>query len=416
MIEVHEERSDVPAKIIVVGVGGGGNNAINRMIEDKIEGVELVAVNTDKQDLDKSLAPKQIAIGEKVTKGLGAGGRPEVGEEAANESREEIAEAIKDADMVIVTCGMGGGTGTGAAPVVAEIAKSLNILTVGVVTRPFKHEGKVRFNNAEEGIARLKENVDTIIVIPNDKIFDICDKNASLSDALRKADEVLQSTVSGITDIITKPSIINLDFADISTAMRDKGIAHIGAGIGKGESRASEAVQAAVNNPLLETTIESASDVIVFLSGDVSLKDSYDAPQYITDITGEDVNVLLGCAYDPSEADVCKVTVIATGLYSKPASSKYGAPKYASVGGAKPTFTRPAAGGFTANRTTAARPAGGVTIGSGTQRQVNIGAGNATTTKPQGTVARPMPSTVAARNKSISIPSFLKKGDNKSAE
>ena len=249
MLEIKTNEAEAAAKIIVVGVGGAGNNAVNRMIDEKIDGVEFIGINTDKQALTLCKAPKHIQIGEKLTKGLGAGAKPEVGEKAAEESVEDIAEALKGADMVFVTCGMGGGTGTGAAPVVARIAKEMGILTVGVVTKPFRFEAKTRMVNALSGIERIKENVDTLIVIPNDKLLEIVDRRTTMPEALKKADEVLQQAVQGITDLINVPSIINLDFADVQTVMKDKGIAHIGIGDGKGDDKALEAVKMAVQTP-----------------------------------------------------------------------------------------------------------------------------------------------------------------------
>lgn len=255
MLEIKTNETDSAARIIVVGVGGAGNNAVNRMIDEAITGVEFIGVNTDKQALQLCKAPKLLQIGEKLTKGLGAGAKPEVGEKAAEESSEDIQEALKGADMVFVTCGMGGGTGTGAAPVVASIAKSMDILTVGVVTKPFRFEARTRMTNALGGIEKLKEHVDTLIVIPNDKLLEIVDRRTTMPDALKKADEVLQQAVQGITDLINVPSVINLDFADVQTVMKDKGIAHIGIGYGKGEDKAADAIKMAVESPLLETTI-----------------------------------------------------------------------------------------------------------------------------------------------------------------
>ena len=240
MLEIKSNDEKTPARILVIGVGGAGNNAVNRMIDENVEGVELIAINTDKQILSQNRATTKIQIGEKLTKGLGAGAKPEIGANAVEENREEITDIMKDANMVFVTCGMGGGTGTGAAPVVAEIARNLGILTVGVVTKPFSFEGKPRMNNAINGIAKLKENVDTLIVIPNDKLLQICDKRTSIPEALKKADEVLQQGVQGVTDLINKPGLINLDFADIQTVMKDKGIAHIGIGAGRGDDKALE--------------------------------------------------------------------------------------------------------------------------------------------------------------------------------
>ena len=253
LLEIKTNESEAAARIIVVGVGGGGNNAVNRMIDEQIAGVEFIAVNTDKQALQLCKAPTLMQIGEKLTKGLGAGAQPEMGEKAAEESAEEIQAALKGADMVFVTCGMGGGTGTGAAPVIARIAKEQGALTVGVVTKPFRFESKTRMQNAINGIDKLKENVDTIIVIPNDKLLEVVDRRTTMPEALKKADEVLQQGIQGITDLINVPSLINLDFADIQTVMKDKGIAHIGIGAGRGDDKALEAVKQAVASPLLET-------------------------------------------------------------------------------------------------------------------------------------------------------------------
>ena len=314
MLEIMSNETESAAKIIVIGVGGAGNNAVNRMVEDTIAGVEFVGINTDKQALLMCKAPTTIQIGEKVTKGLGAGAKPEVGQQAAEESTEDIRQAIQGADMVFVTCGMGGGTGTGAAPVVAGIAKEMGILTVGVVTKPFRFEARTRMNNALAGIERLKENVDTLIVIPNDKLLEIVDRRTTMPEALKKADEVLQQAVQGITDLINLPALINLDFADVQTVMKDKGIAHIGIGQAKGDDKALEAVKQAVASPLLETTIEGASHVIINISGDISLMDANDAASYVQELTGEDANIIFGAMYDDSVADYARITVIATGL------------------------------------------------------------------------------------------------------
>ncbi len=398
MIEIRANDENSAARIIVVGVGGAGNNAVNRMIDDNVSGVEFVAVNSDSQALKNCKAPKLIQIGEKLTKGLGAGAKPEVGQAAAEENREEIADAIQGADMVFVTCGMGGGTGTGAAPVVAEISKGMGILTVGVVTKPFKFEAKTRMQNAEGGIDRLKEHVDTLIVIPNDKLLEICDKKTTMPEALKKADEVLQQSVSGITDLINLPAIINLDFADVQTVMLDKGIAHIGIGTGKGEDKALDAVRMAVESPLLETTIDGATDVIINISGDISLFDTNVASSYITDITGEQVNIILGAMYSDAEPDTCKVTVIATGLYSKPSQgSRYAVPSYAHS-------TATAAGYTTASRTVSAAPS------TRTQAMLQV----ASVQQPAPTpVPKPQvkPSELRSnvQEKSIAVPDFLKK-------
>ena len=275
MLEIKINESENAAKIIVVGIGGAGNNAVNRMVDSNIEGVEFIGVNTDRQALQMCKAPTAIQIGEKLTKGLGAGAQPEIGMKAAEESEEELINALKGADMVFVTCGMGGGTGTGAAPVVAKIAKDMGILTVGVVTKPFRFEARVRMQNALTGIENLQRSVDTLIVIPNDKLLEIVDRRTTMPEALKKADEVLQQAVQGITDLINVPGLINLDFADVQTVMIDKGIAHIGIGKAKGDDKAIEAVKQAVSSPLLETTIAGASHVIINISGDGSERSRY---------------------------------------------------------------------------------------------------------------------------------------------
>jgi len=316
LLEIRTNESEAAAKIIVIGIGGGGNNAVNRMIDEQIAGVEFIAINTDKQALQLSKAPTLMQIGDKITKGLGAGAKPEVGEKAAEESEEEIREAIKGADMVFVTCGMGGGTGTGATPVVARIAKEMGALTVGVVTKPFRFESKTRMNNALAGIEKLKENVDTLIVIPNDKLLEIVDRRTTMPEALKKADAVLQQGIQGITDLINVPSLINLDFADIQTVMIDKGIAHIGIGYGKGDDKALEAVKQAVASPLLETTISGASHVIINISGDITLMDASDAAEYVQDLAGEEANIIFGAMYDDTKTDEATITVIATGLHN----------------------------------------------------------------------------------------------------
>ena len=314
MLEIMTNEAESSAKIIVIGVGGAGNNAVNRMVEESIAGVEFVGVNTDKQALTMCKAPTILQIGEKLTKGLGAGAKPEVGEKAAEESVEELKQVMEGADMVFVTCGMGGGTGTGAAPVVAGVAKEMGILTVGVVTKPFKFEAKTRMSNALMGIEKLKENVDTLIVIPNDKLLEIVDRRTTMPEALRKADEVLQQAVQGITDLINLPALINLDFADVQTVMTDKGVAHIGIGEARGDDKALEAVQQAVASPLLETTFEGASHVIINISGDISLMDANDAASYVQNLAGENANIIFGAMYDDSVSDAAKITVIATGL------------------------------------------------------------------------------------------------------
>ena len=317
MLEIKSNEAENACKIIVVGVGGAGNNAVNRMVDENITGVEFIGINTDKQALQLCKAPKLLQIGEKLTKGLGAGAKPEIGQKAAEESAEEISAALKGADMVFVTCGMGGGTGTGAAPVVAKLAKEMGILTVGVVTKPFSFEARVRMQNAMLGISNIRTNVDTLIVIPNDKLLQIVDRRTTMPDALKKADEVLQQAVQGITDLINVPAVINLDFADVSTVMKDKGIAHIGIGTGKGDDKATDAVKMAVESPLLETKVNGATDVIINISGDITLTDASDASEYVRQLAGDNVNVIFGAMYDESKTDTCTVTVIATGIEDK---------------------------------------------------------------------------------------------------
>ena len=317
MIEIRAEEAEFVAKILVIGVGGGGNNAVNRMIEDQIVGVEFICVNTDKQHLKNCKAPLCIQIGEKLTKGLGAGADPAVGEKAAQENLEELTNIVKGADMVFVTCGMGGGTGTGAAPVIAGIAKEMGILTVGVVTKPFTFENKVRMKNALAGIEKLKQNVDTLIVVPNDKLLEIVDRKTTMPEALHKADEVLQQGVQGITDLINIPSLINLDFADIRTAMKDKGIAHIGIGKGSGDQKCLDAVNQAVVSPLLDTSIESASHIIINVSGNVGIMEVQEAVSVVQEIAGDETNIIFGTTYDEDAEDVATITVIATGLDDK---------------------------------------------------------------------------------------------------
>ena len=312
MVEIMPSVENTQARILVIGVGGAGNNAVNRMVDENVQGVELVGVNTDRQALSLCKAETKIQIGEKLTKGLGAGAKPEIGEAAVEENREEITELVQGSDMVFVTCGMGGGTGTGAAPIIAEISKGLGILTVGVVTKPFTFEGKPRMNNAMSGIARLQDQVDTMIVIPNDKLLQICDKRTTIPDALKKADEVLQQCVQGITDMIYNPGLINVDFADIQTVMRDKGIAHIGMGVADEEL---EAIKTAMESPLLETTVAGATDVIVNFAGAVGMLEAQQAVEYLKDEAGDDVNVIFGTV-NADFGDQISATIIATGIKS----------------------------------------------------------------------------------------------------
>ena len=304
------------ANIKVIGVGGGGNNAVNRMVDNQIKGVQFLAVNTENQVLELSKADVTIQIGDKVTKGLGAGANPQIGEEAAQESREEITKALEGADMVFVTAGMGGGTGTGAAPIVAECAKEVGALTVGVVTKPFAFEGKRRRAAAEKGIEFLTQKVDTIIVIPNDKLLQVVDKKCSVSDAFSKADEVLRQGIKGISDLIQIPGLINLDFADVKTIMTNQGEALMGIGEGTGENRAADAAKMAINSPLLETSIDGAKGILLNISGssELGIFEVNEAAQIISDAADPDANIIFGSVIDESLGDKVQVTVVATGF------------------------------------------------------------------------------------------------------
>lgn len=314
------------AKIKVIGVGGGGNNAVNRMIEHGVQGVEFIAVNTDAQALNLSKAETRMAIGGKLTRGLGAGGNPEVGKKAAEESREQLQEVLSGADMVFVTAGMGGGTGTGAAPVIAQIAKEQGALTVGVVTRPFTFEGRKRATSAAAGIASFKENVDTLIVIPNDRLLEIVDRNTPMLEAFREADNVLRQGVQGISDLIATPGLINLDFADVKTIMSNKGSALMGIGVATGESRASEAAKKAVSSPLLETSIEGAQGVLMNITGgaNLSLYEVQEAADIVASASDLDVNMIFGSVINTELQDELIVTVIATGFDDAPSEGQQG--------------------------------------------------------------------------------------------
>ena len=382
MLEIMTNEADSAAKIIVVGVGGAGNNAVNRMIDENISGVEFIGINTDSQALQLCKAPTAIQIGEKLTKGLGAGAQPEIGEKAAEENVEELTQA--------------GGTGTGAAPVVAKISKELGILTVGVVTKPFKFEARTRMTNALSGIEKLKDNVDTLIVIPNDKLLEIVDRRTTMPDALKKADEVLQQAVQGITDLINVPGLINLDFADVKTVMINKGVAHIGIGTATGDDKAVEAVKQAVTSPLLETTIEGASHVIINISGDISLIEANEAASYVQELAGENANIIFGAMYDESCTDTATITVIATGL--------------------EDTNVNNALAGFGAKAAQAPRPAvkPAYTYSGAPAASVDK---PASAVKPAAPVA-PLPGlkpaapvTSSVKEKGINIPTFLQKKD-----
>ncbi|MBO8176442.1 cell division protein FtsZ [Aeribacillus pallidus] len=316
------------ATIKVIGVGGGGNNAVNRMIEHGVQGVEFIAVNTDAQALNLSKAEIKMQIGAKLTRGLGAGANPEVGKKAAEESKEQIEEALKGADMVFVTAGMGGGTGTGAAPVIAQIARDLGALTVGVVTRPFTFEGRKRATQAQGGIAAMKEAVDTLIVIPNDRLLEIVDKSTPMLEAFREADNVLRQGVQGISDLIAVPGLINLDFADVKTIMSNKGSALMGIGVASGENRAAEAAKKAISSPLLETSIDGAQGVLMNITGgtNLSLYEVQEAADIVASASDQDVNMIFGSVINENLKDEIVVTVIATGFNEEAIQTKQSRP------------------------------------------------------------------------------------------
>ena len=315
-IGLEENAAIEGARIKVVGVGGGGNNAVDRMIEAGVTKAEFICVNTDAQQLSNVMAPTVLQIGAKLTGGLGAGAKPEIGRQAAEETKDEIKNIVKDADMVFVTAGMGGGTGTGAAPIIAEAAKSEGILTVAVVTKPFAFEGPQRMRNAEEGIANLAERVDSIVTIPNDLLLKIADKKVTINDSFKLADDILRQGVQGIIEIITQKGIVNCDFADVRTIMKDSGVAHMGIGIGKGENAAQDAVRAAIESPLLETSIAGAENVLLNITGgtEFSLVDMGEVSSIIKDMVSDEANIIVGSAMDPTMKDEIKVTLIATGL------------------------------------------------------------------------------------------------------
>lgn len=330
------------ATIKVIGVGGGGNNAVNRMIEHGVQGVEFIAVNTDAQALNLSKAEVKMQIGSKLTRGLGAGANPEVGKKAAEESREQLEEALRGADMVFVTAGMGGGTGTGAAPVIAQIAKDLGALTVGVVTRPFTFEGRKRQMQAAGGISAMKESVDTLIVIPNDRLLEIVDKNTPMLEAFREADNVLRQGVQGISDLIATPGLINLDFADVKTIMSNKGSALMGIGVATGENRASEAAKKAISSPLLEKSIDGAQGVLMNITGgmNLSLYEVQEAADIVATASDQEVNMIFGSVINENLKDEIIVTVIATGFAEQDTNPLKQPPRQFS--GASNTMTKPA--------------------------------------------------------------------------
>ncbi|CAG5083744.1 Cell division protein ftsZ [Thermobacillus xylanilyticus] len=344
MLEFDMEMEPL-ASIKVIGVGGGGSNAVNRMIETGVRGVEFITVNTDAQALQHAKSEQKLQIGEKLTRGLGAGANPEVGKKAAEESREMVAERLKGADMVFVTAGMGGGTGTGAAPVIAEIAKECGALTVGVVTRPFTFEGRKRSMQAEMGIEELKQKVDTLIVIPNDRLLEIVDKKTPMLEAFREADNVLRQAVQGISDLIAVPGLINLDFADVKTIMTERGSALMGIGVASGENRAAEAARKAIMSPLLETSIDGARGIIMNITGgsNLSLYEVNEAAEIVIAASDPEVNMIFGASIDEDMKDDIKVTVIATGFET----TKGGAgrrPASAGTGGSETQESRPSGG------------------------------------------------------------------------
>lgn len=379
------------AQIKVIGVGGGGNNAINRMVEGGLKGVEFLAVNTDKQALFLSKANMKIQIGDKLTKGLGAGSDPDIGQKAAEENRDEIAEALKGSDMVFVTAGMGGGTGTGAAPVVAAVAKELGILTVGVVTKPFTFEGRKRMVQAEKGIAQLKENVDTLIIIPNDRLLQVIQKNTSMVEAFKMADDILRQGVQGISDLIAVPGLVNLDFADVKTIMLNTGIAHMGTGRATGENRAEEAAKQAVHSPLLETSIEGARGVLLNITGgsDLGLLEVNAAAELVQKSADPEANIIFGAVIDESLNDELLITVIATGFdrglgsINIPTAKK---PEFSSFFGPKQTSTMSSLNNNGGNSNPTAQPA----------------------SNPQ-TTSKPLNSIIPDAENDLDIPPFLRK-------
>ncbi|MHB1652129.1 MAG: cell division protein FtsZ [Desulfitobacteriaceae bacterium] len=322
MLEFDTELNQF-AEIKVIGVGGGGNNAVNRMITSGLKGVEFISVNTDSQALHLSRAAEKIQIGVKLTKGLGAGANPEVGAKAAEENREDLTEALKGADMVFVTAGMGGGTGTGGAPIVAEVAKNLGALTVGVVTRPFTFEGRKRAMQAEKGIVELKSKVDTLIIIPNDRLLQVVDKHTTIHEAFRIADDVLRQGVQGISDLIAVPGLINLDFADVKTIMMNTGSALMGIGQASGENRAADAARKAISSPLLETSIEGAKGVLLNITGgpNMTLFEVNEASEIIAEAADPEANIIFGAVIDENLKEEVRVTVIATGFDQRQAQS-----------------------------------------------------------------------------------------------
>src|SRR5947207_739132 len=304
------------ARIVVLGVGGGGSNAVNRMIQSGVRGVEFIAINTDTQALARCEAPTRVHIGEKLTRGLGAGGNPNTGEKAAEESAEQIAELVRDADMVFIAAGMGGGTGTGAAPIIAQISKDMGALTVGVVTKPFGFEGRQRAKNADEGIVQLRDRVDTLITIPNDRLLEVIDRKTTLEEAFMEVDDVLRQGIQGISELITEPGLINLDFADVKSIMQDSGGALMAIGRGTGETRAQDAARMAISSPLLDISMEGAKGVLLNITGgvDLALSEINEAADVIAQAADPEANIIFGAVIDPKLENEVKITVIATGF------------------------------------------------------------------------------------------------------
>ncbi|MEA4922038.1 MAG: cell division protein FtsZ [Eubacteriaceae bacterium] len=325
MLQFEKSEND-NAEIIVVGVGGGGCNAVNRMIDANLKGISFIGINTDKQALGSCRAESKLQIGEKLTKGLGAGGNPEVGQKSAEENAEDIGQQLQGAEMVFVTAGMGGGTGTGAAPIIAKVAKDMGILTVGVVTKPFTFEGRKREEHAELGIKFLKKYVDSIVVVPNDKLLEISEEKTTFIEAFNMADEVLKQGVQGITDLIGEEGLINLDFADVETVMRDRGVAHMGIGTGKGEDKVRNAVRGAIESPLLETTVAGAKAILLNVTGgyDMGMMDVDEAAQQVRSVADKDAMIIFGAAVSEELQDEMNVTVIATGFENQPGNYAQG--------------------------------------------------------------------------------------------
>jgi len=382
---------DGTATIKVIGVGGAGNNAVNRMIEEGIKGVDFIAVNTDRQALTKSKAGTKIQIGEKITRGLGAGANPDIGAQSAEENKSEIAETLRGADMVFVTAGMGGGTGTGAAPIVAQAAKEMGILTIGVVTKPFTFEGKKRLSQAERGIESLKGKVDSLVVIPNDKLLQVIDRKTSINEAFRMADDILRQGVQGISDLIAVTGTVNLDFADVKTIMLNTGIAHMGTGRATGENRAEEAAKQAVHSPLLETSIEGARGVLLNITGgsDLGLLEVNAAAELVQKSADPEANIIFGAVIDESLNDELLITVIATGFdrglgsINIPTAKK---PEFSSFFGPKQTST----------------------MSSLNNGGNNNQATQATNNNPQPT-SKPLNSIIPDAENDLDIPPFLRK-------